>query len=327
MDKSSSEGGQTSRGWTTTALGFTIPIWVLADSIFVVLLVVCWAASGDWRQRIRRITTNPVALAALLLFGWMLIGSLWGLGSLEERMLAVKKYADLLLIPLLISMVITTQERNRAIFALAISLTTILTLSLMVGWGILPAVGAMNCGPSSFCIVKLPESCDISNPCIFKKHTTHNVLMAFGVLLFGVLAWTSSRTWVRWVWYGALCLAVGNVLLMVQGRTGYAVLVGIVLVVFSMFLGWRGIVAAIAVLSLSFSAAYQVSSSFHERVNLAVSAVAQWNPQVAVKDDPIGWRLEYYYHTAEIIREHPLMGIGTGGFVQAYPRACGTGWT
>ncbi|NGZ95865.1 MAG: hypothetical protein CV089_07005 [Nitrospira sp. WS110] len=305
-------------GWTTTALGFTIPIWALADGILLTLLIVCWTVGGEWRQRVRRITANPVALAALLLFGWMLVGSLWGMGSMEERMLAVKKYADLLLIPLLISMVITTQERNRAIFALAISLAAILTLSLVVGWGVLPAGGAMNCGPSSPCIVKLPDSCDISNPCIFKKHTTHNVLMAFGVLLFGVLAWKSSHKCIRWAWYGASCLAVGNVLLMVQGRTGYAVLAGLALVAFYTFFGRRGILAAIVVLGLSFSAAYQVSFSFHTRVNLAVSAVTQWNPQVAVKDDPIGWRLEYFYHTAEIIQDHPLMGVGTGGFVQAY---------
>jgi len=307
-----------SAGWATTALGFTIPIWVLADSIFVVLLVACWAASGEWRQRIRRIITNPVALAALLLFGWTLIGSLWGMGSPGERVLAVKKYADLLLIPLLISMVLTTQERNRAIFALAISLAAILALSLVVGWGGLPAGGVMNCAPSSPCVVKLPESCDISNPCIFKKHTTHNVLMAFGVLLFAVLALKSHARWQRWSWTVAACLAAANVLLMVQGRTGYVVLAGLVVLAFLTYFGWRGILVAIAVLCLSFSVAYQVSSSLHERVNLAVSSVTQWNPQVAVKDDPVGWRLEYYYHTAEIIRDHPLMGVGTGGFVQAY---------
>lgn len=305
-------------GWTTTALGFTIPIWVVADSILVVLLVACWVVSGEWRKRIRRTISNPVAVSAGLLFAWLLVGSLWGLGSPEERMLAVKKYADLLLIPLLISMVITTQERNRAIFALAISLAGILTLSLVVSLGILPAGGAINCGPSSSCIVKLPDSCDISNPCIFKKHTTHNVLMAFGALLFAVLAWKSQKRWGRWGWGGAACLAAGNVLLMVQGRTGYVVLAGLVVLAFHMYFGWRGILAAVAVLCVAFSAAYQVSSSFHERVNLAVSSVTHWDPQVAVVEDPIGWRLEFFYHTAEIIQDHPLLGVGTGGFVQAY---------
>lgn len=304
--------------WTTTALGFTIPIWVVADSILVVLLVVCWVAGGEWRERIRRITANPVALSALLLFGLLLAGAFWGMGSLEERMLAVKKYADLLLIPLLISMAVGIQERNRALLALATSLIVTLVLSLALGMGGLPADRVVNCDPSKPCVFKVPISCDSSNPCIFKKHTTHNMLMAFGVLLFGILAWKSSCRWVRWGWAGAACLAASNVLLMVHGRTGYVVLAGLTMLVFHMTFGWRGILAAIVVLSVSFSTAYQVSSSFHERVNLAVSGVTQWNPKVAVTDDPIGWRLEYFYHTAEIIQEHPLIGVGTGGFVQAY---------
>ena len=41
-------------GWTMTALGFTIPIWVVADSILVVLLVACCVVCGEWRERIRR---------------------------------------------------------------------------------------------------------------------------------------------------------------------------------------------------------------------------------------------------------------------------------
>ena len=39
---------------------------------------------------------------------------------------------------------------------------------------------------------------------------------------------------------------------------------------------------------------------------------------MAVVEDPVGWRLEYYYHTAEIIQDHPVIGVGTGGFVHAY---------
>lgn len=291
-------------GWTTIALGFTIPIWVVADSILVVLLVLCWAVCGEWREKFRRITTNPVALSTLLLFGWILIGSLWGIGSIEDRMLAVKKYADLLLIPILISMAIEVRERNRMIMAFAASLAITLLLSLVLGLGVYPIRGDVDC--------------HASNPCVFKKHTTHNVLMAFGALLFAVLAWNSSKRWERYGWVGASCLAVGNVLLMVQGRTGYVVLAGVVVLVFHIYFGWRGILAAFLALCISFSTAYQVSSSFHERVRLAAFAVTQWNPNIPTVDDPIGWRLEYFYHTSEIIHDHPLMGVGTGGFVQAY---------
>lgn len=319
-------------GWTTTALGFTLPIWVVADSLLVGLLIACWAASGEWREKLRRVTSSPVSISVILLFAWLLLGTLWGEGALEERVVWVKKYADLLLIPLLISMAIDAQERRLAILALAASLVVTLVLSFALSLGILPTGGLINCDPFNPCLLKkqipcdpsipcVPDNyrpvCDPSNPCIFKKHTTHNLLMAFGVLVFGVLAWKSTHPWVRWGWAVAACLAASNVLLMVQGRTGYVVLAGLAIVVFHVYFGWRGMVAAVMILSVMFSAAYHVSTSFRDRVDLVATGVAQWNPQTATYDG-VTERMEFFYHTIGIIQDHPLMGVGTGGFAQAY---------
>lgn len=289
-------------GWTITALGFTIPMWVVADGVLVVLLVTCWLASGEWRERVRRVTANPVALSTLLLFGWLLAGSLWGLGSFEERMLAVKKYADLLLIPLLISMAVDVRERHRAILVLGTSLVVTLVFSLVLGLGVLPAGWVIGC--------------DSSNPCVFKRHITHNVLMAFGALLFAVLAWRSSTRRVRWAWGLVSVLAVSNVLLMVHGRTGYVVLAGLTVLALNVAFGWRGMAGAVTALALVFSGAYQVSTSFYDRVNLTVANVTQGIPvsgDIATQE-----RVEFYQYTLKIIEGHPLIGVGTGGFAQAY---------
>ncbi len=288
-------------GWVTTALGFTIPIWVVADSILLIILVACWVASGEWREKARRIVTNPVAITVLLLFAWLLLGTLWGGGSLEERTLAVKKYADLLLIPLLISMVIDVQERNRAIIALAAALVVTLLLSLALSLGILPTGGFIKGDPA--------------NPFVFKKHITHNVLMAFGALLFAALAWRSLDTRIRWVWGVLALLAVGDVL-MVQGRTGYVVLAGLVMLFVSMCFGWRGVAASAVILALVFSGAYQVSTNFRDRVNLTASNVMQRSSGPA--DIATRERVEFYQYTVRIIEDHPILGVGTGGFVQAY---------
>ncbi|MBS0150343.1 MAG: O-antigen ligase family protein [Nitrospira sp.] len=288
-------------GWTTTALGFTIPIWVVADSILIVLLVVCWLASGEWKERARRITTNPVAVSVLVLFGWLLAGSLWGGGALEDRMLAVKKYADLLLIPLLISMAMDIQERTRAILVLGASLAVTLVLSLALGTGVFSTGWVIGC--------------DFSNPCVFKKHITHNVLMAFGALLFGVLAWRSQARGVRWGWGLVAALAVSNVL-MVHGRTGYVLLAGLAVLALHTVFGWRGVAGAVTILVLVFCGAYQISTSFHNRVTLTVSNVTQGislGGDVATQE-----RVEFYQYTVKIIQDHPIFGAGTGGFTQAY---------
>lgn len=289
-------------GWTTTALGFTIPIWVVADGVLVVLLGVCWLASGEWQERVRRVTANPVALSALLLFGWLLTGSLWGLGSFEERLLAVKKYADLLLIPLLISMAVGAQERTRAILVLGTSLVVTLVLSLVLGLGVLQTGWVIGC--------------DLSNPCVFKRHITHSVLMAFGALLFAVLAWRSCDRRAQWGWGVVSLLAASNVVLMVHGRTGYVVLAGLTVLALHAVFDWRGVAGAVAALALVFSGAYQVSTSFQDRVNLTLSNATQGIS--ASGDLATQERAEFYQYTVKIIAEHPLMGVGTGGFAQAY---------
>jgi O-antigen ligase len=290
-------------GWNATALGFTIPIWAVADSILMGLVVLCWAVSGDWSEKIRRIKTNPVAMAALLLFAWMLLGTFWGDGSLEERAGSLKKYAGLLFIPLLISMAVETGVRRRAVLALAAGLVLTLLLSFGVEFGLVKTGGLIKGWPS--------------NPFVFKKHLTHNVLMAFGVLLFAVLAWQSRATIGRWVWSVLALLAAGNVVLMVHGRTGYVVLAGLVLLGLHLSYGWRGVTAALVLLTVAFAGAYQVSTAFHDRVSLVASGLTQWDPQ-SVALDPIGERLEFSRRTVEIIWDHPLIGVGTGGFVKAY---------
>jgi O-antigen ligase len=290
-------------GWTATGLGFTIPIWTLVDSILMSLLVLCWIVSGNWAEKVRRVKANPVAVAALFLFAWMLLGTLWGDGSLEDRAGSLKKYAGLLFIPLLISMAIETGVRQRAILALAAALAVTLLLSFALEFGLIPSGGLIKGGPS--------------NPFVFKKHITHNVLMAFGALLFAWLAWQSRN--VRWWWGWSLLaiMAASNVVMMVQGRTGYVVLVGLVLLGAHQWFGWRGVTMAVVLLVIAFAGVYQVSTPFHDRVSLAASGVTQWDSHSVVRD-PIGERLEFYHHTIGIIREHPLVGVGTGGFVQAY---------
>ena len=146
-------------------------------------------AGGEWRERIRRITANPVALSVLLLFGMLAAGAFWGMGSLEERMLAVKKYADLLLIPLLISMAITIQERRRAIFTLAVSLVLTLALSLAFSAGFLPGGWLINCDPSNPCAISKPITFG-QTPCIF-KNTRPTTYSWHSVCCSGLLAWKS----------------------------------------------------------------------------------------------------------------------------------------
>lgn len=289
--------------WIAIALGLSLPVSTALDNVLLVLLLLCWLASGDWQTKFARIRANPVAVAALLLLGLLALGIAWGPGLATERFTYLKKYTDLLLIPILATVFVEPVDRRRGVLAFGAGLMLTLLLSYALKLGILP--------PEKFI------TGDAANPTVFKRHITQNLLMAYGSLLFAALAWHAAVPRARWLWAGLSALAAFNVLFLVQGRTGYVVLAALAVLSLFRWLRWRGIVAAVILFAGASAGAYSFSKSFHERVDLAVSGISRWQPDVA-SIDPVGVRLEFYRNTLAIIRDHPLLGVGTGGFARAY---------
>jgi O-antigen ligase len=63
--------------------------------------------------------------------------------------------------------------------------------------------------------------------------------------------------------------------------------------------------------------AYQTSPRLHDRVSMVASEYRAWQPDHG-KDNSTGQRLDFYYNTLQIIRQQPVLGVGTGGFPAAF---------
>jgi O-antigen ligase len=132
----------------------------------------------------------------------------------------------------------------------------------------------------------------------------------------------------RLAWAAFALLGAVNVLFMVQGRTGYLILMVLLgWFVWSSFArrmrqrgkdwGWRQevlIVLAFVVLAI---ATYHLSSRLHERVEQVISDYQAWTPDHG-KLTSTGQRLDFYSNTLHIVREHAWTGVGTGGFPAAF---------
>ena len=123
-------------------------------------------------------------------------------------------------------------------------------------------------------------------------------------------------------------LGVINVLFMVQGRTGYMILL-VLLVWFAWatlargiqkrgrLCGWKQGVAVVLLFSGLSIAAYHSSTRLQERLYLVVSEFQEWQPNHRTETST-GLRLDFYYNTLQIVQQHPVFGMGTGGFAAAY---------
>jgi O-antigen ligase len=293
------------------AIGVSLPFAAAVDGVLLGLTVVCWLAADRYRERFARLRHHPVALMALGFVALLAVGMAYGEQSRDEALHYFGKYADLVVLGLFVTLFGDPAWRRRAILALAVGLAALVWLSYLVKLGGVP--------PNPW-IRGTPD-----DPIVVKLSLTHGILAAFGSFLFAVLGLHAPRGPVRTVWFAFAAAAAVNVLLLVPGRTGY-----IVLAVLALYLGfvWRRL-AGLALFALGGAALVAVglltSSTLPNRLAETAREVREWRPGVATETS-VGLRLQFYDNTLGIIRDHPLVGVGTGGFPHAYEkRIAGTG--
>lgn len=295
-------GAERTSCWAVVALGTSIPISTALDNILLALVLVTWIVSGQATETIKISFKNNVLLGALLLFLLLVIGTFYGDTPRREALLFLSKYSDLVFIPIFAWICRDSETRRYALHAMACSFICVLLLSLLIKFGALP---------------KLPFiTGDALSPTVFKLRLTHNILMAFGAFLFAWLAYAALTPNMKLLWRTCTALAIINVMLMVQGATGYLILALLILLYGWNRIGWSGTVFALIAVALLGTLLASVPSSFQKRTTEIEQEFRGWQPGVAASTS-VGYRLEFYYNTLQIVRDHP-MGVGTGGFPKAY---------
>lgn len=317
---------------STVLLGFTVPISVALDNLLLAVLLL--GALFNIRAVWQIVTLHPVARAAWLLFAVLLFAIFYGATPLREAAGILAKYMDLAFVPLFMLMLSDEAARRKAQYAFLAAMSLTLLLSFLVGFDLLPVQHWMN---------RLATSED---PAIFHSRITQNNMMAFAVFLALLnlrdvaslrqdrpkgerLAAHLLRVRGAWVAWGLFALlGTINVLFMVQGRTGYVILLALLgwfaWSTLARYMrrcgrawGWRqGVALALALAGLAV-AAYQISPRLHDRVALVTSEYQAWQPNHG-KDNSTGQRLDFYYNTLQIVQQHPVFGVGTGGFPAAF---------
>lgn len=301
--------------WSVLLLAVSIPVSIALDNVLLAILLLCGLigySTDIWNS----VRNHPVARASWMLFFALLLGCTYGSTALGDALVMVEKYADLAFVPLLLVLFKDDQLRRRAEngFLLMMVLTAI--LSWLVGLHFLS---------TSFCLWR---GCEADNPSIFVSHIAHNLMMAFATYLLALRAMVSERKPLLWMYLGLALLTGLDVLLLVQGRTGYLVL-GVLLPYFvwtssqqwlqkrGRRLGWVEVAGMSALVVLTIWAAYQFSPRLHERVDLILTESTAWKAQ-GRDDTSTGLRLDFYTNSAKVIANHPWLGVGTGGFIDAY---------
>jgi len=294
--------------WSTLAIGGSIPISIAFDNILLALMLATWLIGLQYLEKLLLFWHNPVYRAALLLFSLLLLGTLYSSAAPGDARLYLSKYRDLALIPVLGWAFIEARARGVALRILAGGLALVVLLSYAMKTGLVPANPWMHGTAES--------------PVVFKQRLTHNILMAYGAFLFAWLACSAASRRAKLFWGTLGALTVANIMLLVDGVTGYILLVTLVLL-----FGWqrarlRGIGIAIATAFVIVAGLSAVPGPFQTRIKQIYSELKKERVDFPASTST-GYRLEFYRNTLSLIEENPVFGKGTGSFPAIYAELVG----
>jgi O-antigen ligase len=141
-------------------------------------------------------------------------------------------------------------------------------------------------------------------------------LLAYGCAVFA-LRGTPGQRWA----FGVLAvLAAANAWLAVQSRTGYLVLIVLLLWLAWWRGAWKGLAAALVLGAALLAAAWQWAPVFQSRVAQAFEEARDYRLGPP-GETSIGSRFHFWKRSGEWLAQHPVLGAGTGGWTEAFYQA------
>jgi O-antigen ligase len=292
---------------------FTVSFSTALTNLFVGLAYIGFVVAVCTSAPLRRVLRSPPALLALALLALFIIGASWSIAPRADIVTALKKYSRLLILPIGIAL----SWRDPALPARALRW-------FLAGAGVL----ALSCYLVSIGMMPTSSlgwwrvSTEARDAYVFRNHITIGILLAFAANASFLIATYGANARARLAAIAAGILFAVPILFLSQGRTGYVALLIGGLTVFLLRVRITPLrtlagVGALVLLAVGF---YMASPNIKSRTDDLITEVRTERPR-----SPNGLRLSFMRVGLQVVAAHPLLGLGTGSFAQAYaPTALAT---
>jgi len=280
------------------ALMYSPPVTVALQ----IALVVIFIGSAELRSRFASVCRQPMVIGLLAFYLMLAIAVTYSVAPLPEAAGGLGGWRKLLLLPA--AAAVFDDSRAKLRFALVFVIATVIAAllsytSLMVG--------------ATF------QHSEAVPGIVVRNHSTQGMLFAVGAFVSAVLALFGRleprQRLLLWI---ATVLLVSNIAFVTIGRSGYVVLVACA-AVFAWF-AWRRpgrslrwpaaamVAVVVGVLVASPKVQQYMDQGFREMKNYSQEQ----------EYTSMGVRVYFWKSTLEMIRQRPLLGVGTEGFGPAY---------
>lgn len=281
---------------------FVLPFSTAGTNAAFALFALLWIASPKVVDRARRAWRDPVARAALALFALFVAGVVWSSASTAQAWDLVLKYRKLVLLAMLLGVMGERRWQIAVLVAFSAGGAVVFVAALAIHFGVLPQA----------------ERGGVGNAVAFKNHITESWVSA--LLFFFALTvarWARSPA-LRATMAAAALAAATHVLWLLIGRTGYLLLLVLLLTWAALLAGWwRALPAALLGVALLGAVALS-SDAFVRRLKSTIDEVAQYQDRGAATS--WGARYEFLQAAAKLWLDSPLWGHGSGSVPVEYAR-------
>jgi O-antigen ligase len=280
------------------AVSVSLPIaWISLSKVLLVVAGLGYLISDHFRHRKdvifeRSLTSKTLIFTVIAFFASLL----WTSSTMDIALLALVKHAKLLIVLLLIRIIRTPREAWLGVLAFAAGQTFLLLSSWLL------TVGVM-----------LPWVTDPTGKyVVFSTYLDQSIMLASAAALFWHMR--HELVWPTWL-AGILSLAaMANVILLLEGRTGYAVAIAILslAVMWTMPMRLR-LVTLLAAPIVALTALYWISGNVETRVTQVLEDSRKFSQRVETQSSS-GWRLNAWQRSLQAVQESPWYGHGVGSW-------------
>ena len=275
---------------------FFTPLSTSLLGIFSILAVLAWLLSGSISDLPRVFSSYPHSFIAFILFLFMSVALLYSPAPLEQGVDTLRKYRELLLMPLVISLLsVSYRYREMAENMFLSGCIVLMVISYGMAFGIIPEER-------------------YGHSVVF--HITHSFFMA--VLSFWSIHRCIDSRQYRYFWLFTYLGSVVNIFYVAPGRTGMLVFLCLMLLFLFQRLSLLKLLGGFVLLTSLVAGAYLTSDNFSGRLQEVKNEIKAYEP--GQSRTSIGQRFDWWFNSMQLIQEKPLVGHGTGSFPVAHAR-------
>jgi len=287
---------------------FSLPVSVAVNNILAALIILLWLIEGDFGRKFEEVKDNPIVIWALVFFFMHIIGLIWT-HDLKWGLHIISKETKLLFLPILMTAIDKKHVKTYlGAFVAAMSVSAV--FSCLIWAGAIPYTASSSAGSI--------------NP--FMSHISYTPYLALTiyVLLHEVLfdkTLSRKHVIIALIIFVTLCFSLfisgGR-----AGQIGFFALFGLIVLQYFHKRLLKGILLVGIGVPLLFTLLYNVAPRFQQRIDLAIQQAQQYkqSSDSQLQDNSVGLRLTFLLNSVEVIKAHPLLGVGTGDFREEYAK-------